>query len=206
MQTHTDSFWRSQIAGFLDDDDAALAGRGNYAGRWLGTIREYTPKTADLLVMGVADPKAKLCLGDMLLQRGATFTSFLHSSADIAPNARLGIGAVVLPRAVISCDTLLGDFVTVNWAATIGHDASVGDGATLFGHADVTGYVHVGRGAMVGSHASILPKVKVGDFAQVGAGAVVTRDVHAGATVMGVPARPMMREQPYAQEVRRAAA
>ena len=47
----------------------------------------------------------------------------------------------------------------------------------------------IGRGASIGTNATILGGVKIGEGALVGAGAVVTRDVPAGATVVGVPAR-----------------
>jgi acetyltransferase-like isoleucine patch superfamily enzyme len=47
----------------------------------------------------------------------------------------------------------------------------------------------VEKGASVGAGATILPGVKIGANALVGAGAVVTKDVPAGATVIGNPAR-----------------
>ena len=50
-------------------------------------------------------------------------------------------------------------------------------------------YTRVCREASIGSGAVVLGGVTVGEGAQIGAGAVVTRDVHAGATVTGNPAR-----------------
>ena len=62
------------------------------------------------------------------------------------------------------------------------------------GHADMYG-CHVvppnDDGADLGVGSIVLPGVTIGDGAIIGAGAVVTRDVAAGATVAGNPARPL---------------
>lgn len=49
--------------------------------------------------------------------------------------------------------------------------------------------IHIGRNVWIGGGAIILPGVTVGDDAVIGAGSVVTKDVPAGITVMGNPAR-----------------
>lgn len=49
--------------------------------------------------------------------------------------------------------------------------------------------VNIGRHVWIGGGAIILPGVTVGDDAIIGAGSVVTRDVPAGAKVVGNPAR-----------------
>jgi acetyltransferase-like isoleucine patch superfamily enzyme len=48
---------------------------------------------------------------------------------------------------------------------------------------------HIEQGAIIGASAVLLPGVRIGARALVGAGAVVTKDVAAGAVVVGNPAR-----------------
>jgi maltose O-acetyltransferase len=50
--------------------------------------------------------------------------------------------------------------------------------------------VRIGRDVWIGGGAIILPGVTIGDGAVIGAGSVVTRDVGAGETITGNPARP----------------
>jgi maltose O-acetyltransferase len=49
--------------------------------------------------------------------------------------------------------------------------------------------VTIGSNVWIGSGALILPGVRIGDDAIIGAGSIVTRDIAAGATAVGNPAR-----------------
>ncbi len=60
------------------------------------------------------------------------------------------------------------------------------------------GRIRIERGAWIGAAAILLPGVTVGAGAVVGAGSVVTRDVPAGAVVVGNPARILRYRQAQA--------
>lgn len=71
----------------------------------------------------------------------------------------------------------------------IGHDAIIGEDVELAPGTVICGHAKIGPGVRAGVNACILPYVRVGANARIGAGAVVTRDVPAGETWAGNPAR-----------------
>jgi len=81
--------------------------------------------------------------------------------------------------------------VVVGETAEIGDDTTLYHGVTLGGTSWNKGKRHptLGRNVVVGAGAKILGPVLVGDGAKVGSNAVVVRDVPAGATAVGIPAR-----------------
>jgi len=190
LQDHPDCGRAWTVQGFLDDGADALEGY-DYPVGIVGTIRDYAPQPDDLLVNGLGLPQAKqACLGP-LRERGGCFLTFVHPSARIGRNVRLGIGTVVCPEVILTADITVGDFVVFNVRCSAGHDSRVGTWSTLSCYSEVTGYAQVGEGVFMGSHAAVLPRMQVGDDATLGAGAIVVGHVRPGQTVFGVPARPI---------------
>jgi bifunctional UDP-N-acetylglucosamine pyrophosphorylase/glucosamine-1-phosphate N-acetyltransferase len=82
-------------------------------------------------------------------------------------------------------------------------DAEVGDGANIGAGTITCNYdgaerhrTVIGRGAFIGSDTMLIAPVRIGDGARTGAGSVVTRDVPAGASAVGAPARIVKRGEP----------
>ena len=88
-----------------------------------------------------------------------------------------------------------GDIV-VHGNATLGDDCIIRQGVTIGNrHLDKPFEAPtLGAGVNVGAGAKILGKLTIGDKANVGANAVVTRDVEACDTVVGIPARSVAKK------------
>ena len=81
--------------------------------------------------------------------------------------------------------------IVIGETAEIGDDCTLYHGVTLGGTSWNKGKRHptLGRGVVIGAGAKILGPILVGDGAKIGSNAVVVRDVPAGATAVGIPAR-----------------
>ena len=182
----TQSVWR--IGGFLDANPAALDGYELSVGI-LGDPSTFEPSETDRYLCAIGDPATKRRVVEGLLARGARFSTLVHPSVVVGAGCHIGDGCVLCPGAVLTSNVTLGQFVTLNLGATAGHDAVIGDWCSLYVHADIGGKARLGAAVLAGSHAFVLPGVTVGDHSVIGAGTVAIRNVSAGSTVFGVPAR-----------------
>jgi serine O-acetyltransferase len=100
---------------------------------------------------------------------------------DIHPATRIGRGVFIDH----------GTGIVIGETAVIGDDVSMLQNVTLGGTGAERGDRHpkVGRGVLLGAGAKVLGNIQIGDYAKVASGSVVLRDVPAGCTAAGVPAR-----------------
>jgi sugar O-acyltransferase (sialic acid O-acetyltransferase NeuD family) len=155
----------------------------------IGTIQDFSPSPDDLLICALGDPCTKLNICERLQARGGHFTNVIHPMAAIGPGTKLGVGVIMARLSIITANVSIGNFVTINSFSGCGHDAVVEDGCTISSHCDITGHAHLERGVFLGSHAAVMTGVSIGAFAKVAAGSIAFRNVKAGETVIGVPAK-----------------
>ena len=107
--------------------------------------------------------------------------------------ARWLTGIEIHPAAVIGRRFFIdhGMGVVIGETAQIGDDVTLYHGVTLGGTTWNKGKRHptLGNGVVAGAGAKILGPIFIGDNTKIGSNAVVVRDVPAGATAVGIPAR-----------------
>ncbi len=157
---------------------------------------DFTGRNADkkLFTVAVADTRHREALAKKCLADGMNPFSIRASTNFTYESAEVGSGAILCPFTVITANVHIGKFFHANLFSFVAHDCVIGDFVTFSpsvkcnGHVVVEDHAFIGAGAILGPGRKGAPLV-VGSRARVAAGAVVVRDVAAGTTVLGNPAR-----------------
>jgi len=86
-------------------------------------------------------------------------------------------------------DTIIGKGVKIGNLVHISHNVIIGENTMVVCKSTISGSVKIGKECFIGIGATIRDKVTIGDGAFIGMGSVVTKNVEAGATVYGNPAK-----------------
>ena len=127
--------------------------------------------------------------------------------AVVLKGAKIGCDCNICAHTFIENDVVIGDNVTVKcgvqlWdGLRVGNNVFIGPNATFCNDKYPKSGNHdfkclqtvIERDVSIGANATILPGVRLGRGCVVGAGAVVTKDVPPGMTVVGNPAKELIK-------------
>jgi sugar O-acyltransferase (sialic acid O-acetyltransferase NeuD family) len=192
-------YYGAKVAAVFDDTpnlappfpDVALFWGWSGFQQWVQ--RQNREEVGFCVTIGNPHGRVRLRFQERLMQEGLTPVTIAHHTAFIAENAVIGVGSQILAGAIVAPEARIGQQCIINTKASVDHECVLEDGSELAPGATLCGLVHLGVNAWVCAGATVLPRLKIGADAIVGAGAVVIEDVPAGVTIVGVPAKRMIR-------------
>jgi len=187
---------RMNVIGFVDHSpkDNVLNGI-HYLGNDEEFLSNFSPEKTCLVngLGGVADTNARKEIFERYKSHGYNFISVIHPSAIIAQDVVLGEGCQLMAGVIIQPGVECGNNVLINTRACVDHDCVIGAHSHISIGSVLSGAIVVGEGAHLGAGCAIIQNVNIGANSTVGAGSVVVNAVAAGQTVVGVPARRLIK-------------
>jgi sugar O-acyltransferase (sialic acid O-acetyltransferase NeuD family) len=181
---------------FVDDNPPAAECNDHkvltYA-KWLAQ-----PASSRHINIAIANSAVRQKLVTRCLDDGVQFFEVRAANVVQLDDVQLGEGAILCPFVTLASNIRIGKHFHANLYSYVEHDCIIGNyvtfapGVKCNGNVVVEDHAYIGTGALIKQGQPGQPLV-IGRGAVVGMGAVVTKSVPAGATVVGNPARALVK-------------
>lgn len=182
---------------FIDDDKSGETLNG-YKVVSLDEFRRI-PSDEKRVAVAIANSKIRQKLTEKLASYDIMPFSVRAPSAVVANSSQIGEGAILAHFVTLTSNAQIGRSFHANIYSYVAHDCQIGDFVTFAprvhcnGNCVIHDHAYIGTGAILKQGKPGKP-LTIGEGAVVGMGAVVTKDVPAGVTVVGNPARILTKD------------
>lgn len=140
-------------------------------------------------IVAVGEPNAREKLTKKFDGLGIRLAKLIDKTALVSPTAQIDEGTIICEYSTIHANVTIGRSVLIQSFCDIGHDIHIGNYTVMSAGCTPGGGTFLGDRVYIGMNVAIKEKINIAEDAIVAMGSVVFRDVGAGATVIGNPAR-----------------
>lgn len=181
---------------FVDDNPPAVTLNGHRVLRYAEFLA--APAATKFVAVAIANSRVRETLAERLRADGLAAWALTADNAVVMDGVEIGEGALLSPFVTLTSNIRIGRFFHANIYSYVAHDCVIGDFVTFAprvccnGNVRIQDHAYIGTGAVLRQGRPGKPLV-IGAGAVVGMGAVVTKDVPPGVTVVGNPARVLVK-------------
>lgn len=114
----------------------------------------------------------------------APHTTFLDYDS-----VKMGVGNIICPNSLISCNVEIGNHNLINYGTFIGHDCHIGDCNIILPSVNLSGGIRIGNTNLFGVKSTVIQYLEIGNQCVIGAGSTLLRNTKDECTYIGTPAR-----------------
>jgi sugar O-acyltransferase (sialic acid O-acetyltransferase NeuD family) len=148
--------------------------------------------------VAIANSNVRRSISELFVKKGCIPKEIFGYNCHVGHRVKLGKAAILCTNTILTCDITVGDFFHCNMNSYIAHDCHIGDFVTFApnvscnGNIEIHDFAYIGTGAVL-KQGTASKKLVIGEGAVIGMGAVVTKDVEPYTTVVGNPARELLK-------------
>lgn len=181
---------------FVDDNPIASSVNGHRVltySQWLSQ-----PASSRHINIAIANGRVREVIARRCLADGVGFFEVRAANVVQLDEVQIGEGAILCPFVTMTSNIKIGKHFHANIYSYVEHDCVIDNfvtfapGVKCNGNIHIEDHVYIGSGAVIKQGKPGTPLV-IGRGAVIGMGAVVTKSVPPGVTVVGNPARPLIK-------------
>mgnify|MGYP003650348598 CR=1 FL=1 len=181
---------------FIDDAPPASQLNGHAVLTWAEFLAR--PASERSVALAIANSSIREALAQRCQEAGVSLLAVQAANVVQMDDITLGEGALLSPFVTLTSNIRIGRCFHANLYSYVEHDCIIGDFVTFAPSVKCNGNVHIEDHAYIGTGAVLKQgtpdkPLVIGRGAVVGMGAVVTKSVPADVTVVGNPARPLVK-------------
>ena len=172
-----DKNFKNTICGVIDDSVGCELIKRYPEIEYLGKIKQYKFKINEKAIITIGDPFLRKDIFNFLKQKNIEFLSYIHSTAFVASDSKMGEGCYVGPHCIISSKSEIKDNISLNVYCGVGHGAKVESHVVVSPYSVINGDCQVGDAVFLGSRVTLFPKIRIGKGSSIDSGVILRHDV-----------------------------
>ncbi|WP_288479591.1 acetyltransferase [uncultured Clostridium sp.] len=176
-----------EILGFLDDSiekkDKIINGY-----KVLGGLEDIELKDV-YFTCAIGNSEIKSNVVKKAIERKLKPINLVHPSVKMGKYNKFGEGLIICAGTIITVNTNIEDYVTINLNCTIGHDTNIGMFTTMYPGVNLSGECVIEKGVELGTNSTIIQGKSIGYNTILGAGSVVVKNLEENIVAVGIPAQ-----------------